>query len=59
MKSRADTANGPRAMSAVQPQHTSVLVTRNGMRRGARSVMAPSSGDTTKMMPIDTAVMMP
>ena len=29
------------------------------MRRGARSVIAPSSGDTMKMSPIDIAEMRP
>src|SRR5580765_1189075 len=37
----------------------SVLTTRNGMRRCARSVIAPRTGDATKINPIEIAVMTP
>ena len=43
----------------MRPTQITVLVMRNGIRRLARSVIAPSSGEMTKMMPIETAVMMP
>ena len=36
-----------------------VLTTRNGMRRRARSVIAPSTGEAMKMRPIEIAVMTP
>ena len=32
---------------------------RNGIRRRARSVIAPRTGDNTKMMPIEMAVITP
>jgi hypothetical protein len=34
-------------MSAVAPTQSSVLPTRNGMRRGARSDIAPSTGESS------------
>jgi hypothetical protein len=36
-----------------------VLTTRNGIRRGARSVIAPSTGEAMKMSPIEIAVITP
>ena len=36
-----------------------VLTTRKGIRRRARSVIAPSSGEDTKMIAIEIAVMIP
>src|SRR5256885_16794333 len=44
---------------SVNPTQSNVLTMRNGMRRLARSVIAPSSGETTKIVPIDTAVAHP
>jgi len=38
-----------RPSSSVQATHSSVLTMRKGMRRRARSVMAPSSGETMKI----------
>jgi len=38
-----------RPSSSVQPTHSKVLTTRNGIRRRARSVIAPSRGDTMKI----------
>ena len=38
---------------------TSVLTTRKGIRRGARSVIAPRRGETRKMIPIENAVISP
>ena len=43
----------------MQAQQTSVAQTRKGIRRRARSVMAPSSGDRQNMIPMDSALMPP
>ena len=48
-----------RAISTVKPTQSTVETIRNGIRRAARSVIAPSSGETTKMIPIERAVMTP
>ena len=52
-------ANGPRPMSAVMAQQMTVAHIRNGIRRRARSVMAPSNGEMQNMMPIETALIRP
>ena len=43
----------------MHPQQISVLHTRNGIRRRARSVIAPSSGAMTKIVPMEIAVIRP
>ena len=43
----------------MQAQQTSVLQTRKGTRRLARSVIAPSSGEMMKIAPIEIAVTRP
>ena len=50
MNSSADERNEPRPISAVAVTQMIVLHIRNGMRRRARSVIAPSIGDSRKMM---------
>ena len=45
--------------SAVSETQMMVLHTRNGMRRRARSVIPPRSGEMTKMMAIEMAEMLP
>src|SRR5262245_56999862 len=49
MNSAADARKDPFASSAVAVTLTIVLHTRNGMRRSARSVIAPSTCESTKM----------
>ena len=56
MNRTAESTKGPRPITAVAVQQTTVLQNRNGIRRRARSVIAPSSGERTKMRPIETAV---
>ena len=53
MKSTAEAKKDPFARSAVAVTLTMVLQTRNGIRRAARSVIAPSTGDSTKISPYE------
>ena len=55
----AESQNDPRPMKAVAATQRNVVQTRNGIRLRARSVIAPSVGDRTKMIAYEIDWMVP